>query len=92
MIKRVQTLKKIRTAKKPKTSNKTGKKTVAIKLKKASASDTVLAIISKRKKGLNTATLRKMTGIDDNKMRGIVFRLKKTGKIKNDGRGVYLKA
>ena len=60
--------------------------------KKASDSDTVLAIITRFKKGVDGATLRKKTGFEGRKIRDIVYRLKKRGKIKVEGKGVYLKA
>jgi predicted Rossmann fold nucleotide-binding protein DprA/Smf involved in DNA uptake len=64
------------------------KKTVK---KKASASDTVLTIINRSKKGVNSDTLAEKTGFDKKKIANIVFRLRKTGKIKSLGRGVYTK-
>jgi len=60
--------------------------------KKASNSDTVLAIIRRYKKGVDGATLRKKTDFEGRKMRDIVYRLKKRGKIKVEGKGLYLKA
>ena len=60
--------------------------------KKATATDTVLSIISRSKKGVDTATLRKKTGYDRNKIQIIIYRLKKRGMIKTVARGVYVKA
>ena len=60
--------------------------------KKVTATDTVLSIIKGRKKGVDTATLRKKTGYDRNKIQVIIYRLKKQGKIKNAARGVYVNA
>ena len=60
--------------------------------KKVTATDTVLSIIKGRKKGVDTATLRKKTGYDRNKIQVIIYRLKKQGKIKTAARGVYVKA
>jgi len=60
--------------------------------KKVSDSDAVLAIIKRFKKGVDGATLRKKTGFEGRKMRDIVYRLKKRGKIKTVDKGVYLKA
>jgi predicted Rossmann fold nucleotide-binding protein DprA/Smf involved in DNA uptake len=59
--------------------------------KKASASDTVLALVNRSKKGVNSATLVEKTGFDKKKVANIVFRLRKQGKIKSVGRGVYTK-
>ena len=64
----------------------------AKKPKKISDSDAVLAIIKRFKKGVDGATLRKKTGFEGRKIRDIVYRLKKRGKIKVVGKGVYLKA
>ena len=60
--------------------------------KKASDNDMVLAIITGSKKGVDGATLRKKTGFEGRKIRDIVYRLKKRGKIKVEGKGVYLTA
>jgi predicted nucleotidyltransferase len=67
------------------------RKAPAKKAARVTASDTVLTLIKKSKKGINTDTLRKKTGINDNNMRGIVYRLQKQGKIKSAGRGIYVK-
>lgn len=87
ITKRLDKLAKGTVPKKPGTKTRTTKKAANV-----SASDTVLALIRKSRKGIDTATLRKKTGFDDNKMRGIVYRLKDKGKIKSGGRGVYIKA
>ena len=68
------------------------KKTPAKKPKKISASDTVLNIIKRSKKPIDTATLKKKTGFKDNNIRMIVYRLKKRGAIKSQRKGVYVKA
>ena len=60
--------------------------------KKVSDSDTVLAIIKRFKKGVDGATLRERTGFEGRKMRDIVYRLKKRGKIKVLENGIYMKA
>ena len=49
---------------------------------KATATDQVLKIINKSKKGVNTATLMKKTGFDQKKVRNILNRTFKQGKIK----------
>lgn len=87
IIKRLDKLEKSTVPKKPRAKAKMTKKAA-----KVSASDTVLTLIRMSKKGIDTVTLRKKTGFDDNKMRGIVYRLKEKGKIKNRARGVYIKA
>ncbi|MBW2202246.1 MAG: GIY-YIG nuclease family protein [Deltaproteobacteria bacterium] len=56
------------------------------------AVDTVLGIIKRSKKGIDTAALMEKTGYNQKKVANIVFKLRKQGKIKNEGKGVYLKA
>ena len=97
-------LEKPKVAKKPKAKvvkRKPVKKTVAKKVaaKKPAAKkttktviDTVLAIIRRSKKGVNTATLMKKTGFNERQIHNNVYKLKKQGKVKSVGRGVYLKA
>ena len=71
---------------------KSTKKTTAERSKKRSASDTVLGIVTRNRKGVNTATLRERTGFKENNIRMIVYRLKKRGEIKSVARGIYVKA
>ena len=56
------------------------------------ATDQILGIIKRFKKGVDVPTLKKKTGFDDKKVRNIVFRASKEGKIKNSGRGIYVGA
>ena len=67
------------------------KKAVGKKAKKVTATDKVLAIINKSKKGVNTATLKQKTGFNEIKVRNIVFRLKKQKRISSKPKGVYIK-
>ena len=50
----------------------------------------VLAVIENSKGGVDTALLKKKTGLEEIKIRNVIFRLKKQGKIKSMGRGVYV--
>jgi len=59
---------------------------------RVSSSGTVLAIIESSRKGIDVTTLRKKSGLEGRKINDIVHRLKKEGKIKTSGRGVYVKA
>ena len=68
------------------------KKTVAKKPAKLSASDTVLGIIKRSRKGVDTVALRKKTGFQGRKIGDTIYRLKKQGKIKGLGKGLYVKA
>jgi len=69
----------------------TAKNTVKNKKNIATAADTVLAIINRSKKGVNSATLAEKTGYDKKKIANIVFKLRKLGKIKSVSKGVYTK-
>ncbi len=68
------------------------KKTVAKKAKKITAIDTVLAIIKRSRKGVDTPALKNKTGLKDTNIRTILYRLSKQGKIKRDLKGLYVKA
>ena len=63
------------------------KKAVAV-----TATDQVLKIINRSKKGVDTATLMKKTGFDQKKVRNILQRTFKQGKIKRAGKGIYVGA
>ena len=92
---------------KPKIAKKTTAKSVKAKttkrapVKKApakkkstqlTATDQVLNIIKRSKKGVNTATLMTKTGFDQRKIWSIINRASKAGKIKRAGKGIYLGA
>jgi len=71
------------------------KKTVAPRRKRAkklSETDKVLRVIRGYKKGVDIPKLKKKTGFADNKVRAIVYRASKEGKIKRVRRGVYISA
>ena len=70
------------------------KKSVAKKAapkKPITAAETVLKIISRSKKGVSPATISEKTGFAPKKVHNIVYKLKKEGKIRSVGRGLYLK-
>ncbi len=71
-------------------TKKASKKTSAKKATSKTATDTVLSIIKRSKKGLNTAALEKKTTFDAIKVRNIIFRLKRQGKIQSKSRGIYV--
>jgi transcriptional regulator NrdR family protein len=60
--------------------------------RKLSDTDRLLRVIKGHKKGVDIAILKKKTGFADNKVRAIVFRASKEGKIKRLKRGVYISA
>jgi ElaB/YqjD/DUF883 family membrane-anchored ribosome-binding protein len=82
-------------AEKPKTiSVKTKAKAVTKKAPakggKKTDTDKVLAIINRSKKGVDTATLMKKTGFDQKKVRNMLNRTYKQGKIKRVAKGIYV--
>ncbi|MBW1692970.1 MAG: hypothetical protein JRJ41_02185 [Deltaproteobacteria bacterium] len=60
--------------------------------KPTTAAETVLKIIKRSKKGVSPATISEKTAFDPKKVHNIVYKLKKQGKIRSVGRGLYLKA
>ena len=68
------------------------KKTAKKKTATLTATDQVLKIIKRSKKGVDAPTLMKKTGFEDKKIRNILFRSSKQGKIKKAGRGIYVGA
>jgi len=57
---------------------------------KVTDTDKVLNIINRSKKGVDAATLMKKTGFNDKKIRNMLFRASKEGKIQKAGRGIYV--
>jgi predicted helicase len=96
------------TPQKPKTAKKVKKKTVKVKTKRAAAvkkaalpkktakkttsTDQILKIIRRSRKGVDVPALKAKTGFEDKKVRNIIFRASKEGKIKKVGRGIYVGA
>ena len=68
------------------------KATASKKRLKLTATDQVLKIIKRSRKGVDVPTLKKKTGFEDKKVRNIIFRTSKEGKIKKVGRGIYVGA
>ena len=77
---------------KAKSIKKTPKAPAKKKAVKVTATDQVLKIINRSKKGVDTATLMKKTGFDQKKVRNILQRTFKQGKIKRSGKGIYVGA
>ena len=75
---------------KAKPAKKAPKAPAKKKAVKATATDQVLKIINRSKKGVDTATLMKKTGFDEKKVRNIIFKTFKQGKIKKADRGIYV--
>ena len=68
------------------------KKSPAKRGKEVSATEKVLKIINRNKKGIDTASIQARTGYNTRKIWDIVHRAYKEGKIKKVGRGTYVKA
>ncbi len=51
--------------------------------------DRVFKVVKEYPDGVNVGTLKAETGFEDKKVRNIVFRLGKQGKIERVGRGIY---
>lgn len=56
------------------------------------ATDVVLSYIAKSEEGIGVPEIKKKTKFDDKKLRNIIFRLHKTGKIVRKRRGLYVSA
>ena len=70
--------------------SKTAKKTpVKKRATKTTATDKVLKVINRSKRGVDVAALKKKIGFDDKKLRNIIFRAYREGKIQRAGRGLY---
>ena len=59
---------------------------------KLTATDTIIKIIKRSKKGVDIPTLIRKSGYDEKKVRNIVFRTYKQGRIKRTGKGMYVGA
>jgi len=67
-------------------------KPAARKKAPATATEMVLSIIKRQKKGIDTAALKKKTDFDTKTIRNVIFRLKKEGKVQSTARGIYMAA
>ncbi|MBE9580284.1 MAG: hypothetical protein IMF18_01535 [Proteobacteria bacterium] len=77
--------------KKSPTKKKAAQRTTAKKkVAKPTATDQVLQVITRAKKGVDVPGLMKKTGFDEKKVRNIVTRAFMLKKIKRTGRGVYI--
>jgi hypothetical protein len=79
-------------AEKPIAAKKAPAKKASVKkgAKEPTATDQVLGIIIRSKKGVNTKTLMVKTGFNQKKVTNILHRTYKAGKIKRVGKGVYV--
>ena len=75
---------------KAKPAKKAPKAPAKKKVLQITATDQVLKIINRLKRGANTETLMKKTGFDQKKVRNILNRTFKQGKIKRADKGIYV--
>jgi predicted Rossmann fold nucleotide-binding protein DprA/Smf involved in DNA uptake len=68
------------------------KNALAKKAAPPTATDAILKIIRRSKKGVDAPTLIKKTGFNQKKVRNILFRTYKQGKIKRVEKGFYIGA
>ena len=90
LLKAVEKSEKAKVAKAKAVKVPTKKAPAKRKAVKATATDQVLKIINRSKKGVDTATLMKKTGFDQRKIWSIINRAVKAGKIQRLDRGIYL--
>ena len=89
-VKKAPKAKPVKKATKAKPAKKAAKASAKEQTVKVTATDQVLNIINGSKNGVDTATLVKETGFDQKKVRNIVFRTMKQGKIKRADKGIYV--
>ena len=90
IAKKLEKLDKVKPVKKSKVNK--AKPKVPKKPVKVSAAATVLSVIKRSRKGVDVSTLRSKSEIESTTLNSILYRLKKNGKIKSGGRGIYVKA
>jgi len=75
---------------KAKPAQKATKAPAKKKATRVTDTDKVLNIIKRSKKGVDAATLKKKTGFNDKKIRNMIYRAIKEGKIQRADRGIYV--
>ena len=85
-------MKKVAAKKKAPVKKVDVKKPAAKKLVKLTAAETVFGFIKRYRKGVDVSTLMEKTGFNKRKIYNNVKVLKKRGKIKSVGTGIYVKA
>ena len=56
------------------------------------ASDVVLEVVHRYKDGVGFAEIQMQTGFGEKKLRNIIFRLNKLGRIRRKSRGIYIES
>ena len=75
---------------KTKTKANSINKKAPVKAARKTDTDQVLANVNRSKKGVDTATVMKKTGFNQKKVRNILFRTYKQGKITRSEKGIYV--
>ncbi|NVM22540.1 MAG: hypothetical protein HWN68_12265 [Desulfobacterales bacterium] len=85
---------KAKTTRKVTVKKAPAKKRVATEKKPSvlTATDEVIKIVKRSKKGVDVPMLIRKTGFEDKKVRNILMRASKLGKIKRAARGIYVAA
>ncbi|RLB79551.1 MAG: hypothetical protein DRH24_12315 [Deltaproteobacteria bacterium] len=91
-LEKQKTVAKAKLVKKVATQKAPAKKVAAKKPAKLTAVDTVFDFIKRHRKGVDVSTLMEKTGFNRRKIYDNAKILKKRGKIKNAGIGIYMKA
>jgi len=73
-------------------SRRTSSSKESIRQPTITASDHVLEIVRRYQNGVGFAEIQLQTGFGAKKLRNIIFRLNKTGKIRRKSRGIYIEA
>jgi len=55
-----------------------------------SAAETVLQIVQRHPQGIGLPEIQQQTGFSDKKLRNIIFRMHKLGRLERKSRGIYL--
>jgi len=92
IAKKLDKLEKPKPVKKPKAKAKPKVTKKPVKVSAAATVLAVLAVIKRSRKGVDVATLKTKTGFESRKISDIVQRFKREGKVKNSGKGIYVKA
>jgi len=92
LMKAVDRIEKKSVKAKPVKKTATKKLPAKKKAAKLTATDTVINMIKRYKKGIGVPTLIKKTGFDEKKVRNIVFRVHRQGRIKRVSKGSYVAA
>ncbi len=58
----------------------------------STASDVVVEVIHRYKDGIGFSEIQMQTGFEEKKLRNIIFRLNKLGRIKRKSRGIYIQS